>query len=71
MFCAFVGADAHIGPNPPEAGLIDVNALALPPSGRAMRAPTVRIRTMQREKQHLGRGLQQKQSGSPPFRRFP
>ena len=39
---AFVGADAHIGPNSPEAGHITANAPATQPNGRAIRAPTVK-----------------------------
>ena len=39
---AFVGADAHIGPNSPEAGHITASALATQPNGRAIRAPTVK-----------------------------
>ena len=39
---AFVGADAHIGPNSPEAGHISASAPATRPSGRAIRAPTVK-----------------------------
>ncbi len=36
-----VGADAYIGPNPPEAGLLGDDALTMQPSGRLIAAPTV------------------------------